>query len=181
MPIYCKNEIISISQSDFHEIDYRIMRIAFDIHNEFGRLWNERIYTQEMVHRCQKDGFNAQMQIPIIVEHNDFQKRCYIDLLINNNIPYEIKAVQKLDSTHKRQLIKYLMLVNINHGKLINFRSSSVEYQFVSTHLTKEKRAKFGIDDSSWFPSYHESKKFKNLYCILTLNLQIFLIRFLAS
>ena len=44
------------------------------------------------------------------------------------------------------QLINYLLLANISHGKLINFRTSSVEYEFVSSSLTFKDRMNYNLN-----------------------------------
>jgi hypothetical protein len=59
---------------------------------------------------------------------------------------YELKTVKTLNDLHKQQLINYLLLTGIRHGKLINFQSNSVEYEFVSTTLTKNDRYNFNVD-----------------------------------
>jgi len=44
MAIQFKHDIKKIDEKGFYRIDYRVTGMAFDIHNEIGRLWNEKIY-----------------------------------------------------------------------------------------------------------------------------------------
>ena len=67
-------------------------------------------------------------------------------ILLNNGVIYELKTVKTLDDSHKQQLINYLLLTGIKHGKLLNLKSSSVEYEYVSTTLTKNDRYNYNID-----------------------------------
>ena len=60
------------------------------------------------------------------------------------------KTVTALNDSHKQQLINYLLLTGIKHGKLINFRPASVEYSFVSTTLTNEDRYNYSLDISGF-------------------------------
>jgi GxxExxY protein len=138
------------SDDEFREIDFQIMGFAFAIQNEMGRFWSEPIYQNELVYRCQKAGFKVDMEVPIEVSFKDFTKTFFIDLLINDSIVYKLKAVEALAGGHKNQTLNYLFLAGLNHGKLINMRSASVQSEFVSTRITTEKRFDFTIEDTAW-------------------------------
>ena len=73
-----------------------------------------------------------------------------MDLLLNNSVMYELKTVKAITGKHRKQALNYLLLVGMHHGKLVNMRPQSVQYSFVSTKLTPEKRYKFIIDDREW-------------------------------
>jgi len=149
MPIKYKIDIKPISEDDFHQIDYKVM--AFAIHNEMGRFWDEKIYQNELARRCREVGFEKVLtEVPVYACYDDFEGLYLIDLLINNSIVYEIKTVRSLNEDHLKQALHYLFLLGLQHGKMINFRAQSVEYRFVSTRLTPEKRFNFKIDDHEY-------------------------------
>jgi len=56
MPIQISQAVKPVSDKDFHLLDYKVMGIIFSIHREFGRFWNEKIYQNELLHRCRKFG-----------------------------------------------------------------------------------------------------------------------------
>jgi GxxExxY protein len=162
MPIECSEKIIPILEDEFHLLDYKVMKLVFSIHNEFGRLWNEKIFQNEFARRCRTAGFEkVKTEVPIKVSCQGFQKTFFIDLLLNNAIVYELKAVKKLSGEHHLQTINYLLLISAHHGKLINMRSPSVESRFVSTRLTKEKRYDYTILDHHWLNIDEKSKWLK--------------------
>ena len=75
MPIEIKHDIKRIAEQAFHEIDYQVTGFAFAIHNEFGRLWSEKIYQNELANRCREAGFtNVETEVPLFVSHKDFCK-----------------------------------------------------------------------------------------------------------
>jgi GxxExxY protein len=151
MPIKHKIDIKPISEDDFHLLDYKVMDLAFSIHNEMGRLWDEKIYQNELARRCREIGFEKVMtEAPVYACFGDFEKLYQIDLLINNSVVYELKTVRSLNEDHLKQALHYLFLLNLRHGKLVNFRPQSVEYRFVSTRLTPEKRFDFKIIDHDY-------------------------------
>lgn len=150
MPVKPSKLVEPISYDDFHSLDYDVMGIVFSIHRELGRYWNEKIYQNELAYRCRKAGFeNVTTEFSITVSYKDFCKIYYVDLLINN-IVYELKTAQTLCGEHEKQTINYLMLTGLNHAKLINFRTSSVQYRFVSTNITPAKRYDFTVIDEQW-------------------------------
>ena len=94
MPFEVKANFREISKEDFYQRDYKIMSLAFSIHNGFGRFWDEKIYQKELMYRCEDAGFvNVASGVPILVSYKDFQKYYYIDLLIDNAMVYELKTI----------------------------------------------------------------------------------------
>ena len=151
MPIDHAFKTKRISEDDFHALDYEVMALAFSIHRDLGRLWNEKIYQNELADRCQKAGLaKIDTEVPIEVSYKDFQKVYYVDLLLNNAVIYELKAVQILTGEHHQQALHYLFLLGTQHGKLINMRPPSLKHRFVSTRLTPEIRYDFTIEDQYW-------------------------------
>lgn len=147
MPIKHKIQNLQISNEDYHSLDYEIMRLVFFIHRDIGRFLNEKIYQNELAYRCEKAGIKpVAVEVPVEISFENFKKWYYLDLLINNVI-YELKTVQNLSGEHQKQTINYLLLTGLQHAKLINFRPQSVEYRFVTTQLTPEKRYNFKIID----------------------------------
>jgi len=164
MPIENNVKIQMISEHDFYQFDYKVMGIAYSIHNDFGKFWDEKIYKNELLHRCVKAGFEkARIEVPIEVSFKDFKKTYFIDLLINDAIIYELKTVKALSGEHQRQTLNYLFLMGAQNGKLVNFRSQSVEYRFVSTTITPEDRFDFIIDHSQWSELDEDSCWIKDL------------------
>lgn len=150
MGIVCKSNIMIKKQDEFNEIDSIVTGYAFDIQNAIGRFCDEKIYQEIMKQKCQENKIKVLKEVNISLTYKDFVKNYKIDLLVDDGIIYELKAVKSLNGIHKQQLINYLLLTEIKHGKLLNFGSSSVEYEFVSTTLTKHDRFNFSFDTSSF-------------------------------
>jgi GxxExxY protein len=164
MPITHSVEIKTISDEAFHMLDYKVMGLAFSIHNEMGRFWNETIYQNELADRCQKAGFEkVATEVPIQASYKDFSKFYYADVLIDNAAIYEMKTAQALSGEHRKQTLNYLFLLGMQRGKLINMQPSSVEHRFVSTRITPEKRYASIIDDSRWQDRDEDSVWLKQL------------------
>jgi GxxExxY protein len=153
VPINCPVAIQPLEQEEFHALDKTVMKHAFAIHNQLGRFFDENIYQAELVRRCRQEGISAQREVMISATHGTFRKDFFLDAIFGSGTIYELKCVDGLTGGNESQLINYLLLAGVQHGKLINFRLPSVESRFVSTGLTHEKRREFHVDLSGFQPA----------------------------
>jgi GxxExxY protein len=162
MPIEVSTPIQVLDQEQFHALDRKVMRIVFDVHNEFGRLLNEELYKKEIARRCLAAGLQpAERQVRIQVSHNGFTKDYVMDLLVCQGYMLEGKAAEQLVSAHRSQSLNYLLLAGMQHGRLVNFRSERIEHEYISTTLTPEERRRFSALESGWIEVNAESGRLK--------------------
>ena len=151
MPIKVATEVRVFDQEEFHALDRKLMGIVFDVHNEFGRFLDERLYKQEIAARWLEAGLGvAEREVRIIVTHESFRKDYSMDLLFNHGLMLEAKVAEALVAANRAQGFNYLFLTGMQHGRLVNLRPERVEHEFLSTQLTIEKRRQFATVDSSW-------------------------------
>jgi len=150
MPIECRFDVEPASRYQFYEVDHLVMHHAFDIQNELGRFYDEDVYHAELVRRCLESGLKVVSEGEIVVSCESFKKSYFVDALVNSGSICELKAVDSLGGTHEAQLLNYLLLSNLQFGKLINFSSPSVEHRFLTTNLSVEKRMAFEINAEAW-------------------------------
>ena len=149
MPIVVRAETRRLDDCEFAEVVFEAMRQVFDVHNELGRFLDEKIYQREIAFRM--DG--AQIEVPIDVTFDDFCKTYYIDLLVSGGAIFELKTVEAFSKRHRSQLMHYLFLTNMPHGKLVNLRSERVSHEFVNNVLAREDRTAFEVFDENWIDS----------------------------
>ena len=150
MPIILQHAVSRISQSEFKALDYAVMGAAYEIQNELGRLFDESVYSNALHERLSAKNISSTREFEIQVTHQDFKKSYYIDLLIHSCVPYELKTTAQFNTAHDSQLLNYLLLTNLAHGKLINFQRASVDGRFISTSLTQDNRTQFKIHTNNW-------------------------------
>ncbi|MEN7973167.1 MAG: GxxExxY protein [Verrucomicrobiota bacterium] len=138
------------SKDRFYELDYQVMKHAFSIHNRMGNFHDEEVYQNELLHLLQKDGIQAQIEVPLIIRFGSFEKTYYLDLVLEDSRIYELKVLPALQNQCRSQLINYQLISELPYGKLINFGGQSVEHEYVTSTLTKSKRKQFIMDDSGW-------------------------------
>jgi GxxExxY protein len=151
MPVTSPIALRPCTQKEFTAIDYRVMQDAFECQNELGRLCDELIYQTDLAARLEgADLGPVRTRVPVLVTHCDFSKTYYLDLVVRDSAIYELKVAAQLVADHEAQLLNYLFLGGVSHGKLLNFRPPQVQSRFVNTTLTVEARHKMAIDTSRW-------------------------------
>jgi len=168
MPIHVEAPVEPVSDAGFDAVEYELMDVAYKMHNEQGRLCDERVYQGLMASRWKERGLGAAVrEVPILVTHASFEKTYYVDLLVNSGIVVELKTAEALTGEHKNQVINYLLLAGLHHGKLINMRAESVEGRRVLTQLTPEKRRELNLHEDGWLPNTDRGRWFKEMMMAL--------------
>ena len=146
MPVKVDAELHELSCDMTSRIAYDVMHSVFAVHNEFGRFMDENIYRDEIARRVP----GVRTEVLIEVTFSSFRKPYFMDMLAQGSLVFELKTVEKLVHRHRSQLLNYLMLADLRHGKLVNLRSELVEHEFVNTRLTHRDRTVFSVRDVDW-------------------------------
>ncbi len=107
------------------ELSDMVIGCAFRGHNELGEGFLERVYENALLIELKEAGLAVRQQVPISVIYRGRPVgEYYADLLVENKLVLEIKAVQQLLKEHEVQLVHYLTATSIEDGLLINFGHS---------------------------------------------------------
>ena len=139
MPIHRTLQLQDLTQAEFDALDAVVMRHAYASQNKFGRLFDERIYENDLAKRLRAEGFDVHTQVPVKVTHGSFEKTHYLDLVVNHML-YELKVVTALLAEHQAQCLHYAMLHDIRRVKLINFRTTKVKGELLYNPVTEAMR-----------------------------------------
>lgn len=104
------------------ELTSSIISAVYKVFNILGTGFLESVYEKALQYELTKMGIDAHRQERITVSYDkemvgDFRA----DLIVNNLVILEIKAVEALHEIHETQLINYLKATEIEVGLLINF------------------------------------------------------------
>lgn len=96
---------------------------AFKVHKELGPGLLERVYEVCLEHEIGKLGLEVQRQvdIPIVFDNIVFDEGLRLDLLVEDYIIIEVKAVELVNPVWSAQIISHLKLTDKDLGFLINF------------------------------------------------------------
>ena len=105
------------------DIGKAIVNAAFLVHKELGPGLLERVYEVCITHELRKSGFAVarQVDIPIQFDGITFEEGLRLDLLVENKVIVEIKAVDTVNPVWQAQVLSHLKLTKLRLGYLINF------------------------------------------------------------
>ena len=100
-----------------------IIAAAMRVHSELGPGLLESAYEACLFHELLKQGFCVERQKPLPIRYDGILIDCgyRVDLLVNDEIIIELKAVEQVLPIHHAQIISYLKLAGKEVGLLINF------------------------------------------------------------
>lgn len=117
-----------MSSIDINAITEKIIGCAYRVSNCLGIGFVEKVYENALAHEIQISGFRVAQQAPIKVLYDgivigDF----FADLLVEEKVLVELKAVSMLKDEHTAQSLNYLRASGLEICLLINFGTSKVQ------------------------------------------------------
>ena len=105
------------------EIAKIIVNSAFKVHKELGPGLLERVYEVCLAYEIKKAGLEvkSQMDVPIVYDGVILKEKLRLDLIVENSVIIEVKAVELINPVWQAQIISHLKLTNNPLGFLINF------------------------------------------------------------
>lgn len=114
---------------EIDEISGIVIDECIAIHRELGPGLFENVYEAVLAGRLEARGLRVARQLPVAIEFDGqrFDPAFRLDLLIEDRLVLEVKAVERLSQTHIRQLLTYLRLLKQPVGLLLNFNHSTMK------------------------------------------------------
>lgn len=111
-----------------NEISKKIIGAAIEVHKQLGPGLLETSYEVCLAYELKQVGLIIQTQValPVVYKEVKLEAGYRIDILVENKVIIEIKAVNSLADIHTAQLLTYLKLKDLKLGLLINFNSVRV-------------------------------------------------------
>ena len=111
------------------DLTHKIIGCAMRVHQELGPGLLESVYEVCLLDELRNSGIQATNQVRMDVKYKDriVRSGLRLDLLIEDRIVLEIKAVETLNKVHQAQLLTYMKLSNCKIGLLMNFNQSTLK------------------------------------------------------
>ena len=108
-----------------NEISKIIFEAGLKIHRKIGIGLYETVYEQCLAYELKNSGLKVEKQKDISIEYESLliEKAIRVDLLIEDKVIIEIKAVPEINSYHSYQLLNYLRISGCKLGMILNFHS----------------------------------------------------------
>ncbi|MBL1222782.1 GxxExxY protein [Chryseobacterium sp. L7] len=113
-----------------NELSYKIIGAAIEVHRNLGVGLLENAYETALAYELKKLGMEVKQQISLPLEYKEIivENAYKIDLIVENKVIIEVKAVFDLNPVFHSQVLTYLKLTDLKLGLLINFNSELIKY-----------------------------------------------------
>lgn len=122
-----------MTKKEVTQLSYEIVGHAITVHKALGAGLLESIYEECLKIELLKNGYDVKQQliVPILYHEVEIKTKLVIDLLINDCVVVELKAIEEVLPIHEAQLLTYMKVLKKPQGLLINF---------FTTNLTKSTK-----------------------------------------
>jgi GxxExxY protein len=123
---------VELGEKKVDAITGDVLDAAIQVHRELGPGLFESIYETLLAARLERAGYRVARQVPVDLVHDGlrFEAAFKVDILIEERIVIEIKAVERLVALHRKQVLSYLRILKQPVGLLINFNTSLLKDGF---------------------------------------------------
>ncbi len=122
-----------LTQKYVNNLAYQIVGAAIEVHREIGPGLLESIYEKLLRYELISRGFKVdkQVSVPVLYKGKSVECDLRLDLLVEDLIIVELKAVERMIPLYEAQLLTYLKLLKKPKGLLINFNTNNITKSLV--------------------------------------------------
>ena len=113
------------------ELTQRVIGAAMEVHKVLGCGFLEAVYQEALEIELRERGirFSRQPEIKIQYKSHTLSKTYQPDMLVEDRLVVELKALDRISAAEESQLLNYLKATGIKVGLLINFGARSLEWK----------------------------------------------------
>jgi GxxExxY protein len=117
-----------MTKKEVTQLSYDITGLAIRVHKILGPGLLESVYEKCLYYELQKNGYDVRQQVIVPVIYGDIiiDTELRLDLLVNDTVVIEIKAVETVHPVYEAQLLTYMKLLKKPQGLLINFFTDNI-------------------------------------------------------
>ncbi len=113
---------------NINDLTYQVNGAVFEVSRTLGAGFLERVYENALMIELRERGLKAESQVPIKVFYKEEAVGEYFaDILVQDTVILELKAIENLSKVHEAQLLNYLKATRIQVGLLVNFKHPKAE------------------------------------------------------
>ena len=117
----------------YEDLTFQIRKAIFNVYNYWGPGLLETIYEKSLMIELETMGLKVECQkhIPVVYRGKEIECDYRLDLLVEDKVIIELKAVESLKPIHNMQLSTYLKITGKRLGILVNFNTSDIIHSIV--------------------------------------------------
>ncbi len=124
-----------------YQISQKVIGCAYKVSNTLGCGFLEKVYERALFHELKKSDLSVRSQFPIAVHYDGEVVGEYAaDLLVENCLLVELKAVESLDRVYFAQCLNYLKASGLETCLLINFGRTKIQVKRFNNHFGKKNQ-----------------------------------------
>lgn len=129
-----------MTKKQITQLSYEITGCAITVHRALGPGLLESVYQKCLMYELIKRGYSVVQQVAVPVHYDDqvIDTELRLDLLVNDSIVVELKAIENTLPVHDAQILTYMKLLKKPQGLLINFFTDNITKSlkpFVNEHF----------------------------------------------
>ncbi len=111
------------------DLTYKIIGAAKEVYKELGPGYLESVYEDALCYELELLNIPFKRQVDLDIQYKSvlFEKRFRCDLLVDNKVLVENKAIKRITNQDEAQLINYLRTTRLRVGLLFNFGAEKFE------------------------------------------------------
>ena len=116
--------------SNDHALSEKVIGFAMKVHRTLGPGFLESVYLNALIHELRRAGFRADIAQRLTVRYENVIVGEFIcDLIVNDALLCELKAISSLSKADEVQLVNYLSATSRDFGLLLNFGAPSLQFK----------------------------------------------------
>ena len=130
---------MKVTKKDIDTLSYAIIGCAIEVHKALGPGLLESVYHKCLIRELSlKDlEIKSQMKVPLSYKGLDVEAELRLDILVNDLIVLEIKALEAFNNVHEAQVLSYMKLLNKPKGILLNFCCTNIFKEGQRTYVNQ--------------------------------------------
>ena len=129
----------NVTKTQLKDLVYQVNGAAIEVHKRLGPGLLETVYHQCLIKELEIRSINfiSECNIPINYKGFELESKLRCDILVENSLVVELKAVAQMNPIYEAQLLTYMNLLEKPIGLLINFNVKNIYYEGQQTFVNE--------------------------------------------
>lgn len=129
----------NVTKTQLKDLVYQVNGAAIEVHKRLGPGLLETVYHQCLIKELELRNINliSECNIPINYKGFELESKLRCDILVENILVVELKAVAEMNPIYEAQLLTYMNLLQKPIGLLINFNVKNIYYEGQQTYVNE--------------------------------------------
>lgn len=130
---------INYSKENLKNLIYQVNGSAIEVHKQLGAGLLESVYHTCLKYELESRGINCKSEylVPLKYKTVYLNTELRVDLIIEDTLVVELKAVEKVLPIHEAQVLTYMKLLNIPIGLMLNFNCTNLYKEGQKTYVNE--------------------------------------------